>query len=434
MHLRQLPGGSRARRGFLALIMGTGTGNLLTLALAPIITRLFDPASFGSFTLLLSVALVLTSVMSLRLELAVPLARDDVTSYAVVQAGLACALILSAMGSPLLYVVGPEIGAVLGYRAAGRWLWVTPLMASAMSVYLLLNALAIRQGRYRTMAMRNVIMVGAGLGLQILAGLLGYGVGGLVVGYACGQMLGAAALLVGSGMSSGTAKSGRSTTALREAMSRYRRVPLLLAPAGVVNALGLQVPVVLLAFYYTSDVVGWFGLTQRVLAAPVTLIGLSVAQVYLGEAARARREEVGHPSAYFWKVSRVLALLGAVAAVALLVGGPPAFELLFGSQWRTSGDFARALAIALAAQLIASPLSQTLIIFERSGLQLAWDTLRVLCVTGSLMTAGMLKLPAEAAVWALGVALVATYALSWEMSRRTIACHLRQSTAGQQAK
>lgn len=433
MDIRRLLGGSRARRGFTALILGTGTGNLLALALSPIITRLFDPGSFGAFTLLLAIAMVLTSLMSLRLELAVPLPADDSTSYAIVHAGVAASVGLAAVLTPLLYFGGPAIGEALTVTSVGTWLWVVPLLAMAMSTFSLFNALAIRQGRYRSMAIRNVVMVSASLGLQILAGLLGYGVGGLVVGYACGQLLGAATLLVGSGLTSTAAKAGRNLDTIGAALSRYRHVSLLLAPAGVINSLGLQIPVVLLAYYYTSDVVGWYGLTQRTLAAPVTLIGLSVAQVYLSEAARARREQTGDPRAYFWKASRALAAVGLAVALALVLLGPPVFALVFGEDWRVSGQFAQAMAIALAAQLVASPLSQTLIIFERNLLQLGWDVFRVACVTGSLIIAGRLGLDPIAAVWVLAGTLALSYAVSWELSRRTVSAPDRQLAASPQS-
>lgn len=420
MNFRGALGGSSARRGFLALILGTGIGNGLALALSPVITRLFDPANFGSFTLLAAVAMVLAPLMSLRLELAVPLAETDSASFAIVHAGLAASVSLGTACSAFFYVVGPVLGDASGQHVAGQWLWVTPIMASAMSCFSVLNSLAIRAARYRAIARRNVVMVGTTLGLQISAGLLGFNVGGLVVGFAVGQIVGAASLLFRSGLRSEQAVAGRRLIIIREAMSRYWRVPALLAPAGVVNAFGLQAPVLLFAHHYSSEVVGWFGLTQRILAAPVTLIGLSVAQVYLSEIARTRREGADRSAYYFWQASRALFFVGALAAVGLVVAGPALFELAFGSEWRMSGQFARVLAIALAAQVVASPLSQTLIVFERNGLQFAWDSCRLLAVVGSLYAAASIGFSAVNSAWVLSGVLTLMYAVSWEMSRRTV--------------
>ncbi|WP_153505252.1 lipopolysaccharide biosynthesis protein [Cumulibacter manganitolerans] len=418
--LRRLLAGSRARRGFLALLLGTGFGNALTLILSPVITRLFDPSSFGSFTVLAAIAMVLAPLMSLRLELAVPLPEREASSYAIVHAGIVISMVLGSALSVVFYLVGPTIGEALNQRVVGTWLWVTPVMASAMACFSVLNALAIRGGRFTAIARRNVVMTCTTLGLQIVAGILGYGVWGLVVGFALGQVVGAFSLFLGAGLGGADAAAGRQFRLVRETLRRYRHVPALLAVAGTISILGLQAPVLIIAHYFSSEVVGWFGLTQRVLAAPVTLIGLSVAQVYLSEVARTRREVSGRERHYFWKASKALFAVGTVFALILLAFGPLAFGSIFGEQWRTSGLFAQALAIALAAQLIASPLSQTLIVFERNRLQLAWDTGRLLAVGGTVIATGEAGGSATAVVWALCLALTTMYALSWDLSRRTL--------------
>lgn len=420
MILRGILGGSKAPRGFLTLLLGTGFGNVLALALSPVITRLFDPSSFGSFTLLTAVAMTLAPVMSLRLEVTVPLPKNESAGYAVMHAGVAASILLGGALSATFYFLGPALGEALNQGVAGTWLWITPIMASAMSSFSVLNALAIRQVRYTAIARRNILMAATTLGLQIVAGLLGFGVGGLVLGFTLGQVVGAASLLLGSGLRSPPAVAGRHWRLITETLRRYRRVPTLLALAGALSVLGLQAPVLLFAHYFSSEVVGWLGLTQRVLAAPITLLGLSVAQVYLSELARTRRQLTGREKHYFWRASKALFLLGAVLATVLLAAGPVTFEFIFGEDWRPSGHFARALAIAMAAQLIASPLSQTLVVFERNALQLAWDFSRLITVTGATIVAAESGLSASSAAWALGGSLTAMYALSWELSRRTI--------------
>ena len=420
MTLQRMLAGSKSRRGFLTLVFGTGFGNGLALILSPVITRLFDPSNFGSFTLLTAIAMVLAPIMSLRLELAVPLPEKESASYSVVHAGITTSALLGVALSLLFHFVGPALAEGLNQEVVGNWLWVTPIMASAMSCFSVLNAFAIRGARYPAMARRNILMATTTLGLQISAGALGFGVGGLVVGFTLGQVVGAASLLIGSGLRGPDAVAGRQWPLVKETLRRYRHVPGLLALAGTLSVLGLQAPVALFAHYFSSEVVGWFGLTQRVLAAPITLIGLSVAQVYLSEIARTRRESTGRERQYFWRASRALFLLGAVLATVLLATGPDMFEWIFGEPWRSSGRFAQALAFALAAQLIASPLSQTLIVLERNGLQLAWDASRLITVTSSLVVAAQGGASAVQSVWVLSGALTAMYALSWELSRRTV--------------
>src|SRR6187431_1744880 len=64
-------------RGVAAIAAGTAGGQLLVLASAPILSRQYEPAAFGALAVFLAIALIVTSVGSLRYEIAIPLPRDD---------------------------------------------------------------------------------------------------------------------------------------------------------------------------------------------------------------------------------------------------------------------------------------------------------------------------------------------------------------------
>jgi len=210
---------------------------------------------------------------------------------------------------------------------------------------------------------------------------------------------------------------------MREVASRYRRFPLLLMPAGVVNTAGLYLPVLLVAATYGATAAGWLGFTQRVLALPVTLIGQATAQVYLSELARNHRERSGRQGPLFRVASARLALVGGVLGILLLLLAAPLFPVVFGEAWRTSGLMAQALAISLALQLVASPLSQTLIVFERTGTQLAWDVTRLVTVSTSVYLSSALGLDVTQAIWVLSITSAACYAVLWLLSQRTLRYH-----------
>jgi len=126
-----------------------------------------------------------------------------------------------------------------------------------------------------------------------------------------------------------------------------------------------------------AQVAGWFGLAQRVAGIPITLIGRSVSQVYLGEAASLRHTDPAAMCALFLRtVSRLFFFVG----VPLVAGGlasPWVFGFVFGEPWRTSGWYVVALLPMFLGQIVVTPLSQTLNILERQDLQLVWDFSRV---------------------------------------------------------
>jgi O-antigen/teichoic acid export membrane protein len=415
--LRQM---SPGRRGLAAIIGGTAAGQMIALASSPLLTRLYSPGSFGTFSVVTAMALVLSSAAAFRYELAIPLPKDDRDGYALVTLGLTSAAVTAAVGALVLGLLREPLAGVLGVDELTRWSWVVAPLASVMACFQVLNQLAIRQQRYASIARRNLVQSSSTVVIQLLGGLVGARAGGLILGIGLGQATGVVSLTAGAGLATPAAREGRRRPVLRAVAHRYRRFPQLLAPAGMLNALGISAPTLLIAAFYGGAAAGWFGLTQRVLALPVTLVGQAVAQVYLSELARSRRDLHGNARALFRSTSLHLAYAGAAGATVLVLAGPLLFSAVFGSSWTTSGEMARAMAAALAAQIVASPVSQTLIVLERNRTQLAWDAGRLLVVSGTIAICGWAGLAVVDAVRVYAAASTLTYLVSWWLSRQAL--------------
>ena len=183
---------------------------------------------------------------------------------------------------------------------------------------------------------------------------------------------------------------------------------------------GLQLPVVLNAYWYGSTVAGWMGLTQRVLSSPAMLIGTAIAQVYVAELSRAATAKPTRAQRLFTMASQRLLVVAVVAAAVLLVGGTFMFQIAFGCECTMSGEFVRALSLSLAAQLAAVPVSQTLTVFERQTAQPTWDASRLLLLVGAASACHFLGGSATAALWSFGISSACAYTLSWFLSHHTI--------------
>lgn len=403
----------------LTIAAGTVIGQALGLLAAPLLARLYSPSDFGVLTITSALAMSLAAVAALRLELAVPTTDSERDARSLVVLGLLAAVATAVVGTVVVALTRDRVVDILNDPALGTWLWLVPPLAAIIASFSVLNQMAIRHQRYGAVGRRNLTSSMTTLTTQLGAGVAGLRPGGLVIGLAVGQLLGTASLVRGSGLRAAVG-GAVSVRHLRSVLVRYRRFPLLLGPAGLMNALGLQLPILLVAHYYGSEVTGWLGLTQRVLALPVMLIGQAVAQVYLGELSRDKRAEGGRASTLFHRTSLRLAAIAVTGAGLLLVFGPALFRLIFGPEWTTSGVYARALAVGLAAQMVSSPLSLTLVALGRQGQQLAWDASRLVLTTGAVLVCVSLEMPAITAVWALGWALALSYAGGWWLAHRAV--------------
>lgn len=408
------------RLGAAQILAGTAAGQVVAFAAAPVLSRLYSPSDFGVFTVISAVTLVLATVFALRLDFAVPLPENPRDAYSIAALAFYAITALTTVSFAMVFVFGRSIAVALGQPWLMPWLLLTPLLAATMAAFMVLNQFAIRQGRFGAIGHRNALQSAIAVVSQVVIGWAGGRPGGLILGLGLGQAAGAASLLRGTGLRSPAAREGRERERLAATLRRYRRFPLILAPSGLLNTIGLQIPVFLMAYWYGSQVAGWLGLTQRVLFVPVMLLGTTVGQVYLAELAKAARGSLLHAAALFTTTSRRLAILGLTVSLPTLLLGPWAFALFFGSQWRPSGQYAQALSVSLAASLIASTVSQTLTVFEEQLMQAAWDATRLLATAGSVALCALTGQSALTAVWAFSITSAVTYAASWWLSKRAI--------------
>jgi O-antigen/teichoic acid export membrane protein len=412
--------GGSTRRGVLAIASGAVGGQIVALSAAPILTRLYTPTDFGLYAVLLAITVTLGSIAALRYELALLLPESDRDAFSLVFVGLISASVIAVLGTVTVAFLGPEIAGAFKQAALMPWLWFVPAMSALMASYILMNQLAVRQQRYSASGRRVFLQSSLTAFGQIGFSAAALGPGGLLAGFGIGQLAASASLLRGAGISGGVARAALSRRSMVELAKRYRRFPLLLAPAGLINVLGLQAPVLFMAYWYGGTVAGWLGMTQRVLALPMALIGSAIGVVYIGELSRSWRVNPRQAEAMFMRTSRTLALVSVPITVALVVLGPWLFAFVFGDQWAESGQYARALAFALAAQLVVSPLSQTLIVTEHQWLQLSWDVMRLVLTAATIFGGYLLGASALTTVWALGVSSVVLYVVGWVLSWRSL--------------
>ncbi|WP_409483691.1 lipopolysaccharide biosynthesis protein [Arsenicicoccus dermatophilus] len=406
---------SSARRGVLAIVGGTAGGQLLALACAPIISRLVPPHEYGPFAVVNAAIIALSTVGALRLDLAIPVPDDDDEALDVARLGLTVASVLGLVLTPVAWCARGSVAGALRLDVDPSLLFWIPLTASLAGAFTVLNQLAIRRRMYAAIARRSLVQAAAVSLLQVAAAALHGGAHGLAFGLAAGQALGIATL-VRALRSEGAGARERSSAPLRTTLVRYRSFPLLLAPSGLVNSLGLQAPVLILASLYGTTVSGWLGMTQRVLGLPLALVGVALAQVYVGEFGAARRARSPVLLGLFLRTSARLLAAGLAMGAVLVVLAPWVFTTVLGAQWRVSGEYARVMAVGLVAQLVAAPLSQTVVVMGKVAWQAGWDLSRLVLCAGVVVLGHQLAWPASTTVAALGAAWALSYALLWVLS------------------
>lgn len=426
--------GSRFIQHVAWLAGGTALGQALVMLTSPFITRLYSPAEFGAFSIYTAILAIATGLVSLRYELAIPLPPSEGEAANLAALSLLSTGAMSGLGLLAVWGLHDKAAAWAETPALDHLLWLLPLSLLLIGAGQVVSYWATRRSAFPRVAKGKIVESVAQVVTQTGFGLLRTGGAGLAAGRALAAASGAAVVAVGVWRQDRHTFAGVSPAGIWQVARRYHRFPTLACGATLLNSLGLQLAPLLLGLLYGAETVGWFGLSQRMVGVPVTVIGEAVAQVYTGELARLSREEPGAMWDLFRRTAGRLLAVGTVPILALGLGGPWLFGHLFGYAWRESGHFTRLVTGMVLLQFVAVPLSYTLDALERQDLQLLWDGSRLGLVTGALWLSARFGLSSDGAVLLYGSAMMLGYiALLW-LSAMAVRRASRRSDSGMEVR
>lgn len=338
-------------RSVAVVTSGTAAAQAITLAVTPLLTRLYTPEAIGvlgTFTALVTVAGV---VAALRLDLAVVVPAHEPTARSVFLAGMAVVAATTAITALVASAYASGFGASPGAAALAGF---APLAVGATGAFQLAAQWLARHGAFAPLARANVVRTTVASSVQLVGGLVAAGPAALVLGKTAGQVAAAAhalrAALRGAPLMRSTSLSP--ADAWREVVA-HRNFTLFGTIQAFVNSVNQSLPVLLLAALYEPAAVGFYVMANRVLALPIQLVGQSLRQVIYPRLSR------DLPLGRARRTARIatlgLAALTVPAMVAVWLVGETAFAWALGPAWATAGIYAGYTVVWLAAAFINIP-------------------------------------------------------------------------------
>lgn len=395
-----------ARRPFLkhvsVMVTGATAGQLLSLAAAPLLTRIYTPEQFGLLSIYAAILAILVVVASMRYELALPLAQspEEALNLAAV-CGVALIAATALVGIAAFLV--PE-------ELIKAW-WLTPIHIVRVGAYrvmvivgfLLLGGyyialyLATWQGAFGAIARTRIWQGFAGPTAQIGLGVAGAGAPGLIVGFILGQSASTLGLLR---QSIAPHRAFLGSVSWRRSLAlawRYRRFPLIASWAALLDAAGgYNVLYLVVCLQYSPRIAGFIFLIERVVARPLSILGTSILQVFVGEAGKLRSADpAGLRRRFYQLTSRQFALAAAWIIVAN-IGGTFLFPIAFGAEWGEAVVYLRAVSLGYLATAVVLPVFHMLQLLEKQSVAAAWQVGRLALI---VVVIGLTANPGLDASW-----------------------------------
>jgi O-antigen/teichoic acid export membrane protein len=397
-----------ARRPFLKnvsiMLTGSVAGQAVSILLSPALTRLYSPHQFGVLSVYSALLTILVVVASLRYELTIPMVKSEEDAINLV-ALCGCVLIGTTT------VIG-----IAAFAFPEEWLkafWPTPIKSSyiawyrglfilgflCLGGYYIALYLGTREGAFKAIARTRLYQGIVGPLSQIGLALLGAGAPGLLVGSIAGQSAGTLGLFQRL-FRTRTLTSAVSWHRMWALAKRYRRFPLIASWAALIDSAGgTQLLYLLVTASYSARIAGFIFLAERVVARPLSLVGTSILQVFMGEAGKTAAADPAKLKTRFYQVVSRQFLLAVVWIAAANLAAALVFPKVFGAEWGDAVIFLQAMSIGYLAQAIVLPVFHTLQVLEKQTIAAGWQVGRLLLVVTTFGIASYLDLDAPLTIF-----------------------------------
>ena len=410
-------------KGFLrklfTLASGTLVGQLLLVASAPALTRLFSPEMFGHFAVFSAVTVIIGTVICLRFEFAVPVIEHDREAAAMVVGGAIIVTVTSLSTALLILLVGPWFARLVDAEPIAGLLWLVPAATWLWGIGSLLTHWSLRRGAYRVNGINRMLTLGTQAGGPVGFGLLGAGAPGLIVGHFLGHLTRVTHHAINlSGADRRLFIDAGQLAQIFRALRMNWRYPAFAAPSSLLQTICEMAPAIAISALYGPTTAGWYALGQRIMTIPLKLLGDAASEVFLGEGSALEGSALHK---FFLRTTILFLGLGVLGMLPVLIFAPTVFGILFGDEWVASGIFVQLLAPLYFARFVSHPISQVLNIINRQDLQIFIALLNFFAITISFLLGYYLEWPVERTILIFSlssaVSFLVAVIVSWHRTR-----------------
>lgn len=345
-------------RNVAVVASGTAVAQVIGIASAPVITRLYGPEAFGLQGVFLSVVALLSTIAALGYPIAIVLPRDDGDAIGLVWLSVGIAVLVAVVTTVLLYFFGGALLALLNAESIAGFMYLIPLAMLMTALGVVLGQWLIRKQAFKissSFVVVNAILVA---GAKVVGGFVVPTAGMLISTNVIASLMTTMATYVGwkrfKNNEERVSRPDLSPGKLFALAKRHADFPLLRTPQNLINAISQGLPVLLLASYFGAGAAGQYALAIAVLALPANLIGGSVMSVFYPRVNESILEGEDARKLII-DATKGMAAIGFLPILLICIAGPALFQFVFGQEWGTSGSYAQWLAFWIFLQFVNKP-------------------------------------------------------------------------------
>jgi O-antigen/teichoic acid export membrane protein len=372
-------------RNVLVLMTGTGISQLISLAVTPVLTRIYTPHDFGILAIYVSISSILAVLATGQYELAIILPKKDHSAFNV--AALCISISFLVTLAILIFIFGLQFNSLTKKYVSDseliNWIFIIPASVFITGIYKTLYHWSVRQKNYRGISRSAILRISASLTAKLSLGMMMFGATGLILGDLIGSTIASVVLVIPVVESKDEILRIITWKKICKMAVRYKKFPVYSLSANLVNIISNQFPVLLLNNLFGSNVVGHFSFSRKIIGIPTSLVANSFLDVFREKATNEYRRK-GTFQTLFLKTLKILVAISVLPSILLMFFAPQLFSFLFGEQWKMAGEYTQILSVMFFVGFSASALSYSFYIVERQHYDLVWQLILFFLTTTAL--------------------------------------------------
>lgn len=370
-------------RHVLTLFTGTTIAQAIPVLVSPFLTRLYEVSDFAVLTVVATIISLVGVITTGRYELTIGLPENEREAKQLVWLSVIISCFVALFSFLILLLGRFTIARWYNNPESANYLLLVPVASLFYGFFQAFSFWNIRKRFYSDLAGSRVSQSLVNSGISLGYAFTGWGLNGLVFGNVAGQVASFfyAWLRLSWKKQMPYTGEGIKTQELKALASRYKDFPRVNGLHALTDVAQSTLVIFIISAFFGTLATGLYGLTMRVLQAPLNMIGSTFAIVFYKEVSEkvAKKEKIG-------KLLRstiiTLTLISAPIFLIIMIFGPSLFSMVFGEEWREAGVYARIMSPWLFVNFISSPISHLPAILSRQRqffiLSLAGNSLVVL--------------------------------------------------------
>ncbi|MCQ2335729.1 MAG: oligosaccharide flippase family protein [Paludibacteraceae bacterium] len=376
MYIKQLFG-KDVVRNTTTVLSGNAIAQIISLAIYPLLTRIYSPDDFGVLTIFLSLGGIWIIIAGAEYYNAVMLPKSKERAVACFQVSLITIILVSVICA-ISIALKDLFVQWYNSEKLGEWYFLLPFYVLFSALWILMQHWYGREKNFKAISGYQIGLSSVNAGMKSGFGFAGLTSGGMIWSMTIAPLI---TLVVNVFIHLKNSIKDLFTFdwgAIRHEASVYSNFPKYAMPRMLLHYTIGVLPALILSPYFSIEQIGFYGMAVTLSQKPVTMCTQSMYSVLFQKISKMVND--GIPIAATIRKYIIYILAVTIPSFTVLYFTLPWLtSVLLGEEWRYTGELIQVMLVFLASMLVTSTLNFIPDIFQKQKTTLLFEIVNLLC-------------------------------------------------------